>query len=86
MLVLQGAAPGAAAGRRVVVTGLVVELAGQRLRGPAVRGERFLLLGEPSGGFRGAGCASRARGRTRGDEYLFNMDCYQIDAARPQTK
>ena len=39
MLVLQGAAPGAAAGRRVVMMGLVVELAGQRLRGPAVRGD-----------------------------------------------
>ena len=66
MLVLQGAAPGAAAGRRVVVVGLVVELAGQRLRGPAVRGERFLLLGELRRKTWGAGCAARARGRARG--------------------
>ena len=75
MLVLQGAAPGAAAGRRVVVMGLVDELAGQRLRVAAARGERFLLLGEPSGGFRGAGCASRARTQTRKGVQLGVGEC-----------
>ena len=62
MLVLQGAA----AGRRAVVMGLVVELAGQRLRGPAVRGDAYYCWESPAEVFGGAGCASRAHSRTRG--------------------
>ena len=53
MLVLQGAAPGAAAGRRAVVMGLVVELAGQRLRGPAVRGDAYYCWESPAEVFGG---------------------------------
>ena len=64
MLVLQGAAPGAAAGRRVVVTGLVVELAGQRLRVAAVRGEAFYCWESPAEVFGGLD-APRARAPRR---------------------
>ena len=66
MLVLRGAAPGAAAGRRVVVTGLVVELAGQRLRVAAVRGEAFYCWESPAEVFGGLD-APRARAAGRAE-------------------
>ena len=76
MLVLQGAAPGAAAGRRVVVMGLVDELAGQRLGVAAARGERFLLLGRAQRRFSGGLDAPRARGaQTRGGVHREVGEC-----------
>ena len=70
MLVLQGAAPGAAAVCWVFVMGAVAEPAGQRLRVLARRGERFLVLGEPAEETWGAGCAPRALISTRGGVQL----------------
>ena len=77
---------------RVVGAGLTLPLevfrCDARERGWGVRCTRTI----PAGSFVAVYCGelltdeeADARGRTRGDEYLFNMDCYQIDAARPQT-
>ncbi|KAH8064428.1 histone-lysine N-methyltransferase [Aureococcus anophagefferens] len=78
--------------KNVVGAGLTLPLevfrCDARERGWGVRCTRTI----PAGSFVAVYCGelltdeeADARGRTRGDEYLFNMDCYQIDAARPQT-